>query len=384
MDVAEMVVRAVPEGVGDVEGELDGMTESVEEAGEEMDDTADGFADLQRRFQGAGAALAGAVAMTTGVLLGRIPILSETMSAFGAVFDSMGLRVDGLIRGPLSRFNDFLFDLSDTFHEADGALGAVVDTISVLVPVVMGAVAGYASWAIAQAGVIAGLLKTGGAILTVLKAIGKIAKGIAMLVGWKFVLIAALSLLAWHFREGIVNAVHTAVDHLGNLAEWFTDAVSDAVDWGADLIGGWIDGITSVGLQNAVDFVTGLADTFTDLVSDAWGWGRNVMVMFIAGVRSMVGALGELLEDIPFIGRVLELFDVVIDALRGNDVDIAGDLGAEDIGGSISGVVSNVRDSGSDFIGSVGGAGGTINLDGRSIENTQGRYRADNLHRRGG
>ena len=362
VDVAELVVRAVPEGVDDVEGEVDGMTESVEEAGEEMDDTADGFADLQQRFQGAGAALAGAVAMTAGVLLGRIPVLSETMSAFGAVFDSMGLRVDGLIRGPLSRFNDFLFDLSDTFHEADGALGAVVDTISVLVPVVMGAVAGYASWAIAQAGVIAGLLKTGGAILTVLKVIGKFALGIAMLVGWKFVLIAALALLAWHFREGIVDAVHTAIDHLGNLTEWFTDAVSDAVDWGADLIGGWIDGITSVELQDAVDFVTGLADTFTDLVSDAWGWGRDLIQRFIAGIKSRAGALRESIGG----------------------MEVAAGVTLDDISGTIGGIGENASEAGGDFIGSVGGGRGTINLDGRNIENTQGRYRADNLHRRGG
>ena len=365
MDVAEMVVRAIPEGVGEVQDELDGMTESVEESGEQMEETADDFADLQKRFSGAGAAIAGAFAATTGLFLGRVPILSETIDALGAVFNALGLQVDSLLRGPFTRFNNFLFGLSDTISQAEGPLGDLIGAFSALLAALAGGITAFAGAKIATLGWKAGLKATAKVLASVITTVGTFIAGIVSLP----VLLAAAGVavlaLAYIYRDELIDALQGAVSWLESFGAKVAQAGRNA-------------------LSTAGDFVSGLASRFTDLVANAREWGRDVMVMFITGVRSMVGALGDLLEDIPFIGRVLELFDVVIDALRGNDLDIVGDLGSGDVGGSISARASNVRDSGSDFIGSVGGGGGTINLDGRNIENTQGRYRADNLHRRGG
>ena len=362
MDVQELVVRAVPEGVSDTVDSLDKMNDRVEESTDEMEEQAESMSDLSKEFAGGMTTVAVGLAVAAGSLLTQVPVIGEAFSALGAVVSAIAFQIDNVLRPALVPFIELGLEAADTIYELDGAAGTVVG--------VLGALAVAFSTVVLPAATLASKLGLAvstkaaliGAGKALIGALAIVASALSLPLVAVGLLVAGLALLAWHFREEIVDAVHTAVDHLGNLAEWFTDAASDAVDWGADLIGGWIDGITSVELQDAVDFVTGLADTFTDLVSDAWGWGRDLIQRLIAGIKSRAGDLRESVGG----------------------MEVAAGVTVDDISGTIGGIGESASEAGSDFIGSVGGGRGTINLDGRNIENTQGRYRADNLHRRGG
>ena len=362
MDVQELVVRAVPEGVSDTVDGLGEMTDQVEDSTDEMDEQASSMADLSKEFSGAMDVAVAGLAVASGFLLSRVPVLGGAFDALFAIVDAVAFQMDSVLRPVLSPLTDAFLYVADKIFQAEGAGGALIGMLGTLVTI-LGAVVLPAAALASKLGLAvstkAALISAGQALIGALATVASALSLPFVAVG---LLIAGLALLAWHFREGIVDAVHTAIDHLGNLAEWFTNAASDAVDWGVDLIGGWIDGITSVELQDAVDFVTGLADTFTDLVSDAWGWGRDLIQRLIAGIKSRAGDLRESIGG----------------------MEVAAGVTVDDISGTIGDIGESASEAGGDFIGSVGGGRGTINLDGRSIENTQGRYRADNLHRRGG
>ena len=336
MDVAEMVVRAIPEGVGEVQDELDGMTESVEESGEQMEETADNFGDLQKRFSGAGAAIAGAFAATTGLFLGRVPILSETIDALGAVFDSLGLKIDSLLRGALTRVNNFLFNLSDTIAGVQGPIGDLIGLFAGIGGAAVGAVSAFASLKIASLGLIGGLKATGAALLTVGKIIGGL---IATIIGIKAAIAIALAAIVAFVAAYLTNWRGTR-------------------DKTNEIVGQIIDFVTS-GFNT---LVTKTKQILGGLVDNAAKWGRNLIARIISGIKSKAGQLQNAVSGINLTAGVT--------------------IG--DVAGTVGGAFDSAADAGSDFIGSVGGGGGTINLAGRSIENTQGRYRADNLHRRGG
>ena len=343
VDVQELVVRAIPEGVGEVQDELDGMTESVEESGEQMEETADNFGDLQKRFSGAGAAIAGAFAATTGLFLGRVPILSETIDALGAVFNVLGLQVDSLLRGPFARFNNFLFGISDTISQAEGPLGNLIGAFSVLLAALAGGITTLTGVKIATLGWVAGLKATAAALASVITTVGSFIAGIVSLP----VLLAAAGVavlaLAYIYRDELIDALQGAVSWLASFGAKVAQAGRNA--------------LSTVG-----DFVSHLASRFTDLVANAREWGRNLIARLIAGIKARAGALQSAVSGINLTAGVT--------------------IG--DVAGTVGGAFDSAADAGSDFIGSVGGGGATINLDGRNIENTQGRYRADNLHRRGG
>ena len=336
VDVQELVVRAIPEGVSDVSDQLDGMTESVEESGEEMENTADGFSDLQSKFQGAGAAFAGAIAVTAGAFMGRVPILAETTDALGAVFDSLGLKLDSLLRGGLTKVNNFLFTLSDTIAGVKGPVGNLIGAFAGIAAAIVGGVSAFASFKIASLGLIGGLKATGAALLTVGKFIGGL---ITTIIGIKAAIAIALAAIVGFVAAYLTNWRGTR-DKTNEIVGQIIDFVTNGFDK----------------LVSRVDKILG------GLVSNAAEWGRNLIARIISGIKSKAGQLQSAVSGINLTAGVT--------------------IG--DVAGEVGGAFDSAVDAGSDFIGSVGGGRGTINLDGRDVENTQGRYRADNLHRRGG
>lgn len=379
VDVQELVVRATPEGVGDVSDQLDGMTESVEESGEEMEDTADGFSDLQSRFQGAGAAFAGAIAVTAGAFMGRVPILAETTDALGAVFDSLGLKLDSLLRGGLTKVNNFLFNLSDTIASVEGPVGNLIGLFAGIGAAAAGALSAFAGFKIASLGLVGGLKATGAALLTVGKFIGGLIAGIISIKAAIAIALAAIVgfvaayLTNWRGTRDKTNAI------IGQIIDFVVSGFNSLVSKGGKLLGKFVDKVTEFGSN----VMSALVDKLGDIGSIAFSLGKKFVLALLSGVESVaqliVDALTNILNaNISAINTIIEtLPDQVSSRLS---IDTVDKIEAP----SVSGTVNTAVDEGQDFIGSVGGGRGTINLDGRDVENTQGRYRADNLHRRGG
>ena len=343
MDVQELVVRAVPEGVSDTVDSLDKMNDRVEESTDEMEEQAESMSDLSKEFAGGMTTAAVGLAVAAGSLLTQVPVIGEAFSALGAVVSAIAFQIDNVLRPALVPFIELGLEAADTIYELDGAAGTalgVLGALAVAFSTVVLPAATLASKLGLAVSTKAALIGAGKALIGALATVASALSLPLVAVG---LLVAGLALLAWHFREEIVDAVHTAIDHLGNLTEWFTDAVSDAVDWGADLIGGWIDGITSVGLQDAVDFVTGLADTFTDLVSDAWGWGTDLISEWVQAIQNV-----SLSDAISFIGRIKETITDMID----NAVEWGSDL--------VSGLISGIRSKVSDLSDTMSDVGETI------------------------
>ena len=108
----------------------------------------------------------------------------------------------------------------------------------------------------------------------------------------------------------------------------------------------------------------------------------------IDGIQSMLGAVREVLTDLPFIGRILELVDTLSDAidasLEGGDVSGTFDFISEGVFSGRGGGGSSGGASGRPRFGAGRGAStGGQQIDGRQITESTGRYRADSGRRRG-
>lgn len=364
VDVAEIVVRATSE-IDDAEKGLDDVEEGVSDAKEEMDDAADSFGDLQKRFTGAFGAIAAGVAASSGFMLQTIPVLQETMSALGASIQSVGLRLDEIIRPAFQRVNDLIFSFADFMHDAEGATGMLANGIAVLAPIVVGIAGALATWAVKAFGVIGALAKLGGAVKIAAGALLTLLKVGVALISWPVALAAGLALLAFMFRSEIANAVGVALDALTDIASWFIDAASDAVNWGADLVRGWASGFMSW-VGRATDRVRNLAgrvrDIFTSLVESAVDWGRDLIRRFISGITSNALRVG--------------------DAIGG--IELAGGVTVGDVAGEIGANVEAGADAGGEFIGGVGNGAANVFLNGRKVSDENGRFSKSRLTRRGG
>lgn len=336
--VAEVVVEAVPSGISETSGELEGMEQSVEESTESMDEQASKMSDLTESFQGAMSVAVAGLAVAAGGLLSQVPVLGEAFASLNALIDAVAFQMDKVLRPVITPLTNFFFGLAESIFEADGAMGTIVGVVGSLV-----------SGALVLAGVIASavgaFLALGGsmstvttAAATVLGAIGLVVSAIASLPASVIAAIAALGtfvvayLTNWRGVRDKTNAIVGEIvqfvrDGFGRLTTWFANT------WAANLI------------------------------SDAVEWGKGIIDSLIEGIRNGVGRLSDFVSGIE-IAPGLTLGDV------SGSVNLGG-------GGTGSG------GSGSDFIGARGSGGNRIFLDGREIENNQGRYRKDALNRRG-
>jgi len=336
VDIAEVVVRATPEGMGEVNDGLNEMEQNLSENTEQMDEQADALSDMSKKFQGAMAAVTAGFAIVTGTLLRRIPVLGETASAFGAILDAVALKMDSVLRPALNRVNNFLLDVAATIFEANGAFGTLIGVVGVVVTALLG----IASAVLAG---IAGFLALGGSLGTVTAAAGTLIAGIkallvalGSLISLPAVIVAGLAILAFMFREEIYNAIQTAIAA-------FRDFVPKAM----------------VAVRNVVKRVT---EAFTSLVDKAKDWGKSLIEKLVKGIKSAAGAVQDIVEGINLTAGV-------------TIGDVAGTAG------ELAGAAS---DAGSDFIGSVGSSAANVYLDGTRVDDNQGRYRKDALARRGG
>ena len=346
----EIIVALRADGAQQTQSDIDGVEEGMNDVSDSVGNTADELQGFQTRFQGALTAAVGALAVAAGGLLTQVPVISEVFSGLGAVITAVAFQMDEVLRPVLTPITDLFFGVADSIFDADGAMGTFIGVVGSVVGV-LGALLGIITTVAVATGNLAalkgGLILAGkllvGALGAVVAAVGAVPLAIAAAV-------VGLGVLVFMFREEIVDAISAGLDALRNFT---SNVVAAFLDLSSDLAS-WASG----------------------LASDAWGWGRDLIDSFILGIRSAIDVVTALLEDIPFIGTMIETLRTLAEILKGEDFDLSGSLnvGATELSQSVSDVGSRLAG------GSSGGS--SINLDGRRLTEDTGRYSFDESARR--
>jgi len=338
VSVAEVVVEAVPDGISDTTGELENMEQSVNESTESMSEQADQISGLTESFQGAMATAVAGLAVAAGGLLSQVPVLGEAFAGLNALIDAVAFQMDKVLRPVITPLTNAFFGLAEIIFEADGAVGTAIGTFATV-----GTILAIVGAAVAAAAVkIFGFAAVWGEVVAAAKiAAGVIGSAIATIGSLPAVIIGAIAAIAafavayltnWRGVRDKTNAIVGEIVQFvkagfGRLTTWFSNT------WAANLI------------------------------SDAVQWGKGIIDSLIEGIRNGVGRLSDFVSGI----------------------EVAPGLTLGDVSGSVNlgGGSTSSGGSGGDFIGSRSGGRMNVYLDGREVENNQGRYRKDALNRRG-
>jgi len=331
----ELLVAIRSEGVSETRQELDGVSQQMEETADQAGSSAEELEGFSNRFEGAITAAVSALAVGAAGLASQVPVLGELFSGVAAVVGAVAFQMDQVLRPVLSPLTKAFFGLSDAIFNLDGAAGDAVGIIGSIITAIVGIGGTIAAVAVQIFGfsTVWGAVSSavGTAISAIVGFIGgiplAIAAAIAAIVGF-----AVAYLTNWRGVRDKTNAIVGEIVQFvkagfGRLTTWFSNT------WAANLI------------------------------SDAVQWGKGVIDSLIEGIRNGVGRLSDFVSGIE-IAPGLTLGDV---------------SGSVNLGG---GSTSSGGTSG-DFIGGRGGNPMMVTLDGREIENNQGRYRKDALNRRG-
>ena len=402
----ELIVAITSEGVSETRDDLEGVESAMEDTADSAGNSAEELEGFSQRFQGALSAAVAALAVGAAGLLSQVPVIGEAMSGLFAIVEALAFQMDSVLRPALSPITDFFFDVANAIFEADGALGTLIGVIGsllsigvILIPTIAAIGSQIGIFASTSAGVVSILGSLAGVVGTVATAIAglpvALALGVAAIVAFA---------TAYAFNLGGVRDITN--DLLGqvwgffvglasDLTSWAGELASDAWDWGSNLVNGLLDGIRGFG-SGVFDWFADLASDLTgwarDLANSAFDWGSEIITQFINGIESMLGVLRDVLEDMPFIGQILTLFDRLTDAL--SDIELSGSAQAN-ISRSLSGAFGDGGSGGNDNGTSTGAssrprfrAGRATStrgqqIDGRQISESTGRYRADPSNRRG-
>jgi phage-related minor tail protein len=335
--VEELVVKAVPEGIGETVDSLENMEAQTEESAETMDDQASAMGDLSNKFAGAMGAITAGFAVVSGALLARVPVLGEAAAGLGAILTSLGLKVDQTLRPALSPLTDLFFRISQAINNANGPLGTLIGLVTTAVAIVTAvgaAVAGLVTTFLALGGSLSTVASAAG---TVVSALGTIAGAIislpALIAGAIVALLGfavaykrnwrgtreftnrIVAKIAQLVKRAFINFINKTIQFLGefvtaakkkfnkvrsNTAETFTNLIADATQFGKDLVSNFADGIRDR-ISEAVDAASDLASAVRDRLpgspaetgplSDLGETGPGLVNTFAAGIDNNVGTI---------------------------------------------------------------------------------------------
>lgn len=296
--VEELVVKATPEGIGEVESQLEGMANTTEETTGEMEDQAQALNDMTNKFAGAMGAITAGFAIVSGSLLSRVPVLGSAMSGLAAILDAIGLKIDQTLRPALMPLTDLFFRIANAINDTDGALGRLVGIISTVVA--LGSALGAA-----LAGVVTSFLALGGSMSTVvsvgstvLGVLGSIAAAIvslpALLIG------AALALVGFGIAYnlnwfGIRDTTNRVINKIIKIVKnGFTNFINAAIKF--------LTGFVATAKKKFNTLKKNTTEVFDNLISDAIQFGKDLVSNFASGIRDRiseaVAAASELASEV--------------------------------------------------------------------------------------
>lgn len=176
--------------------------------------------------------------------------------------------------------------------------------IEFVMPIIQGIIKG--AWKVIQSvfdtviGVIMGLVKTFSSLLT--GDFEGIREGLISIWESLWKGIKGIVSGAWGMLKGALSGLWS------NFSGWFSDLKSDALQWGKNMIQGFIDGIWSMGskVANAAKNVVDRAADFIKFWSPAkkgegryiTHWGRNMVDGFLDGVREEESEAGNVMKNV--------------------------------------------------------------------------------------
>lgn len=406
VEASELVVAIKDEGIGETKDNLEGVEDSMEDTAAAASDSADELEGFTESISGAMQAAAAGVAIAAGSLLSQIPVIGEVAAGLGAVFSAIGLQIDQLLRDlGVGGLTGILFDVADAIISADGAAADLVGVLGILATMVAGAATGVAAWAVKVYGVVGAFGQLGAALKAAGTAIAGIVGGISAVTAALAVAVAAVVAFAAAYITNFRDVRTTTNNILGEVWNFFTGLASDLADWAGELASGaWNWGTNAISnFLGAIEEVgSGVADWFTDLASklanwasdianDAYDWGVSLMQGLLDGILSFAEEVVNAFESV--INGIIQTINTALDQLPEEvtsrvgveqfdlvdfDPDFGAGAGREATGGRGGGTPQ-----GRQFPGSRTGSSEGVQIDGRQLSESTGRYRVDSSRRRG-
>jgi len=275
----EITVALRSDGTQEVASDVGDIESEFEETAGTVGESADELAGFSAEFGGAMSAIVAGFAVAAAGLLAQVPVVGGLMESLAGVLEAVAFQMDQVLRPVLMPVTDFFHQLSTAIFEADGVVGTLIGAFSSLVAIgaIVAGVVLSAIGVFSQLGLTS--LTVGGAITAF---IGFIKGLIAVLVGaisWPVLLGAALVALAFIFRDEIADAIDVAIG-------WLKDFGASIMDMAGEV---W----DSLG-----EIAAGFADWASDLISDAIQWGKNFIDAMIQGIKNKIGELQTILSNI--------------------------------------------------------------------------------------
>jgi len=355
VDVAEVVVRATPEGMGDVNRELDSMEGKMQDTKENVSGTAGALGGLASKVKGAMKATVAGLAIGAAGLASQVPVVGELVSGLGAIVNALAFKLDAKLRPALSKVTDSFFNIAAAISE--GNYGQVRQEIAGLVKEFTGLNE------LTPESILRGLINAiGNGLSQITQAFTNFEQNITAGDFEDFFLRVGSFL-----KTGLVEVFKTARDDI----DWSSLLVSIIRFIGKAL----------VGLAGAFDtaVIDPIVGWFMELVGKAGDWGKALLQNFLSGIRGFAENVVQGIVNV--INTIISGINTIIEGLPNEiksklDVETFSKLEAPDSG--------DMTALSEEFIGSVGSGVNKVFLDGAEVDNQQGRFRKDSLTRRGG
>jgi len=352
VNVAELVVRAIPDGIKETKGEVEDLEESVEESTGAMEEQAASLARFSGKFAGAMSVAVTGLALASAGLLSQVPVIGEAFDGVAAVTGSVARAMDLVLRPALTKVTDELFDLSaeiDNLSESQrkmvgigGSLAVAIGLLGVAFKAlkVSGALKGFTM----LAGIMKGALAAAAAALGI--SFGALAAILLVIIGLAAGLYIAYQKNLFGFRDIVDGVVAQAKEDFQELVDF--------------LNGGWKEDLKNFkeGARLVFKGVKVLVASYVDDIVDKWDSA-------VARIKSKVNSILDFIEPVASAVGV----DVNTDGLSSTTANTAGNT-------------SNTNTA-TDFRGRDFGMTVPINLDGTRVEQNQGGIRKFSLNGRG-
>jgi len=325
--VEELVVKATPTGIEDVNDQMSEMEKSVEETTAKVDDQGSELSSMARKFKGAMAAIVAGIAVGAAGVLSKVPSLGGVIDGLAAIFNALALQLDGKLRPTLNKISTAFFDVARAI--AQGNYSQAVNRIKQLVMELTGLENLNAKTIIAKIQSIAydalgdftrfltdalnsiTIQDIENAFSRVIELIRfAITNGFRLLqkeVDWKSLMVALLRFLGKAVialsnvvREEIVAPLTRFIEN--NWRDWLDSAIQLAYGLIQTLIKG-IKERMPVWKQRIKDYITSkVEDILDDFVEDAKGFGKDLIDEMVDGIeekkQDLIDKVQTLMSDV--------------------------------------------------------------------------------------
>ena len=390
--VEELVVKAVPEGLQETSDQMDELEEDLADSANAMDEQASAFNRFSRRLKGVVGALVASLAVSTGFLLSRVPVLGELVRGLVSVFDALAYQVDKRLRPALGPIIDQFYELSAAIYEGDfdqaanivGDIAtAIQDAVSQIdVGNIFNSIGNAITTFLDNQGIGGELESTlvtavANGISALASIVGQVAKELTQL------LVTIVKEVNW---ETVVEQVRVEFAALGDQFTSVAEDVAGSINW----------------LSVAKTIVTTLAKAIFGLLK-AGASASGVVLLFQAGVKiaqRIIDGIVSTLRDID-LGAMIDAGESIIDGIIQGIKNRLPDLNdmlsripgidsvdTSDVGGvdpRMQGPRPNYPGDSPNDSGYTGMSPNSVRveIDGREVARSTDKYRDNNTSRRG-